>query len=190
MSRTPVQVRVEARAGLSLATRILLCMTLSIVGAHWAVRLPFTPVPATWQVAAALFAGLYLGARAGWISQATYLLLGLAGAPVFAFGNGGMAYLFNPSGTGGYLLALPFAAWLTGLLYDRGERSVHAGLIASAAGLAVVYGAGCLWLGMQLRFTPMQALLHGAGWFLFWDAVKALIALIAAQRLRPGRNAV
>jgi biotin transport system substrate-specific component len=168
--------------------RILFCTALTSAGAHWALKLPYTPVPMTWQVAAVLFSGLWLGARGGFASQALYLTLGLAGAPIFAFGNGGAAYLFNPMGTGGYLLSYPLAAWLTGYVMERGGERRSAPFLACLSGLAAVYGMGCLWLGAWLRLSVWQTLLMGAGWFLFWDAVKAMLAILAVGKLSSGRR--
>ena len=46
--------------------------------------LPFTPVPFTFQPMVVLIGGAALGARLGMVSQVLYLLIGLAGLPVFA----------------------------------------------------------------------------------------------------------
>lgn len=158
------------------------CAVLTAVGARLAIPLPYTPVPMTWQVPAVLFAGLVLGARSGGASQFLYLLAGLAGAPVFAFGAGGAAYLLNAHGTGGYLLSYPLAAWAVGAVVQRAAPDDrHAPLRACAVGLLIIYGIGSLWLALWLRLSPAQALLQGAGWFLVWDAVKALLAILAAR---------
>jgi biotin transport system substrate-specific component len=163
------------------------CAVLTALGARLAIRLPFTPVPATMQAACVLFAGLVLGARGAFASQLLYLLAGLAGAPVFAFGNGGAVYLFNPYGTGGYLLSYPIAAWVVGRLAVSGSDR-WADLRSCAAGLLVVYGLGCLWLGFWLRLSPAQALLQGAGWFFVWDIVKGLLAALVANALARFRQ--
>ena len=47
--------------------------------------LPFTPVPFTLQPMVVLIGGAALGARLGATSQILYLMLGVAGLPVFAF---------------------------------------------------------------------------------------------------------
>ncbi|HLV78781.1 MAG TPA: biotin transporter BioY [Chthonomonadaceae bacterium] len=178
---------IGTRANAESIGRVLACTALTALGARLAVRLPFTPVPATWQVAAVLFSGLLLGARGAFASQALYLLAGLAGAPVFAFGNGGAPYLFNPFGTGGYLLSYPLAAWLVGFLAEKyRSESRAAPFLACGSGLAVIYGIGCLWLGLWLHLSPLQALVRGAGWFFAWDAVKALIAILGAHWAKGG----
>jgi biotin transport system substrate-specific component len=176
-------LKAEARkTRVNTAAQIVGCALLTAIGARLAVRLPFTPVPVTWQVPAVLFAGLVLGPRAALASQGLYLLAGLAGAPVFAFGAGGAAYLFNPYGTGGYLLSYPIAAWVAARVRRRApEESRFAPLFACGAGLFVIYALGCVWLTLWLRLSPAQALLQGAGWFLAWDIAKSLFAVLAAR---------
>ena len=51
-------------------------------------------------------------------------------------------------------------------------------------GLGVIYGIGCLWFGLWLHLSPAQTLVQGAGWFLAWDVVKALIAIMAARSVK------
>src|SRR5882724_12786749 len=84
--------------------------------------LPFTPVPLTLQNFGVLMVGLALGSRRGFAALALYLLEGAAGMPVFSpFGPGGMLRIIGP--TGGYLIAYPFVAGLTGYIFERGKQT-------------------------------------------------------------------
>ncbi|WP_456847575.1 biotin transporter BioY [Cellulomonas sp. P5_C6] len=69
-------------------------------------------VPITLQTFGVILAGLVLGWRRGGLAALLYLVLGLAGLPIFAEGTGGLVVLSKPSV--GYLLAFPFAAALAG----------------------------------------------------------------------------
>jgi biotin transport system substrate-specific component len=97
-----------------------------------------------------LMAGMALGPRLGMASQMLYLLAGVAGLPVFALSAAlpqGAARLLGP--TGGYLLAYPFAAFVTGALAARGfDRRYWTSIVAMLAGLLVIYTVGLLWLGV------------------------------------------
>lgn len=157
--------------------------------AHLSAPLPFTPVPVTLQVFAVLLSGLLLGRKWGTVAQIQYLLLGAMGLPVFALGKSGIAVLFGV--TGGYLLSYPIAAGLTGLLREKWP-SLRGQMTGCALGLFSVYGLGCLWLALLSH--PMlslpQVMVMGAGWFLAWDAVKALLAIAIANGIKtafPGR---
>lgn len=177
--------RVLTRPNSQNAALVLGCALLTALAARVVIPLPYTSVPVTLQVAAVLFAGLVLAPRLAFTSQLTYLLAGLAGAPVFAFGYGGPAYLMNPYGTGGYLLSYPLAAWVVATVLARARREDRfAELRACAAGLAVIYAIGCAWLGWWLHLSLPMALLQGAGWFLFWDAAKALAVIFIARGVR------
>ena len=96
---------------------VLFLTALTAAAAQVSVHVPFTPVPFTLQPMVVLVGAAALGPRLGALSQALYLLLGAAGAPVFAASPvlpQGAARLMGP--TGGYLLAYPLAAYVTGWL--------------------------------------------------------------------------
>lgn len=125
------------------------------LSAQCAVRLPFTPVPVTGQTAMVLLAGALFGARRGAAAVALYLLEGAAGMPFFASGGAGLAFLLGP--TGGYLLSFPVAAFVVGLLAERGwGRGYLRAALMMLAGTAVVYGMGLYGLA---RFVPPGKLL-------------------------------
>ena len=74
-------------------------------------------------------------------SQALYLVLGLAGLPVFAASPilpQGFARLLGP--TGGYLMSYPIAAFAAGYLAERGfDRRYLTSVVAMGAGLTIIF---------------------------------------------------
>jgi hypothetical protein len=78
---------------------------LLAVSAQLQVRLPFSLVPVTGQTLVVLLLGAALGSRRGPAVVASYLVLGLLGAPVFAAATAGPVRLVGP--TGGYLVGSP-----------------------------------------------------------------------------------
>ena len=138
--------------------------------------LPFTPVPFTIQPMIVLIGAAALGSRLGALSQILYLMLGLAGLPVFAFSPElpqGFARLMGP--TGGYLMAYPLAAFVTGLLAERGlDRRYLSSILAMAVGLSVVFTGGVLWLANGVGMTA--ALSVGLYPFLIVDVIKIVAA--------------
>ena len=118
---------------------------LVALAAQVAVPLPGTPVPITFQVPAVLLVGGLLGPRLGAASLVLYLAMGMGGLPVFApTGPPGFARLLGP--TGGYLLAMPLAAGLTGLL-AAGGRSWGVGGGGARVALGVVVGVVVIHVG-------------------------------------------
>jgi biotin transport system substrate-specific component len=126
-----IAVRTSERTQSRLHTLLLVVGGSLVVAlsAQLVVRLPFTPVPITGQTLGVLLVGAALGARRGAAALALYLMEGAAGLPFFAGGMAGAAYLLGP--TGGYLLAFPLAAFITGWAAERGwDRN---GLTTAAA---------------------------------------------------------
>ncbi len=114
--------------------------------AQFAVRLPFTPVPVTLQTLFVALAGIMLGPRDGFIAMIAYLGAGLAGAPVFAGFAFGPWTLVGP--TGGYLVAFPAAALVSGAIAGRIGRGRAAVAAATLAGSGVILLAGASYLAL------------------------------------------
>ncbi len=127
---------------------VLFVTVLTVLASQISVPLPFTPVPFTFQPMVVLLGGAALGARLGMSSQILYLLLGVAGLPVFAASPAlpqGAARLLGP--TAGFLLSYPFAAYTAGWLAERKfDRRYLTSVLAMVAGLAIVFTGGTLWL--------------------------------------------
>ncbi len=158
---------------------------LTTLGAYAAVPVPGSQVPVTLQTLFVSLAGVLLGARLGATAMATYLLIGFMGAPVFSNGFGGPGVLLGP--TGGYLLAFPLAAAVTGLLAPRpGTPTLRRTAQLGAAifiGTLVVFAGGFAQLSLLLG-NARAAFLTGVAPFLIGDVVKTLLALLVARRLR------
>ena len=132
---------------------VLFMTALTAAAAQVSIPLPFTPVPFTLTPMIVLLGGAALGSRLGMASQVLYLLLGIAGVPVFAPSPvlpQGIFRLLGP--TGGYLMSYPFAAFLTGALAERGfDRRYVTSVVAMTAGLAVIFAGGVTWLAWFAR---------------------------------------
>jgi biotin transport system substrate-specific component len=174
---------------------VLFMAALTAAAAQISVPLPFTPVPFTLQPMIVLLGGAALGSRLGMASQIVYLFAGIAGLPVFAASAvlpQGVLRLLGP--TGGYLMAYPIAAYLTGWLAERGfDRRYFTSVFAMAAGLSIVFAFGVTWLALFARPTPAGfagALQAGLYPFIPADVVKILLAsavLPSVWRFTRGR---
>lgn len=146
------------------------------LAAQIAVPLPWSPVPLTGQTFAVLLSGALLGARRAFLAQALYLAEGSLGLPVFAGGAAGAIKLAGP--TGGYLIAFPLAAALTGWLAERSwDRRFVTTFAALLLGSAVIFAAGLIGLS---RYVPADRLLTvGLLPFLPGDLIKSALAAAA-----------
>jgi len=179
---TPAQTR---RRGLAVAIGAIVVA----LSAQVAVPVPFSPVPMTLQPLAVLAVGGVLGARLGAGALVTYLLMGMAGLPVFAGGAAGVAKLLGP--TGGYLLAFPVAAWVTGAIVSRwpqGRSRLLAVLAGCVAGMIVIHVGGVGQLAL-LGGDPALAFRLGFVPFFTGDLLKiglaAAVILGVGPRVRP-----
>jgi biotin transport system substrate-specific component len=144
---------------------------LTAIGAQ--IEIPHEPVPYTLQTFFVLLGGAFLGSRNGSASQLLYLVIGLAGAPVFAGGSGGALRLFGPSG--GYLLSFPVAALLVGYLVQQ-RRGYHWTLMAMFLGLLVIFGCGASFLNFFYLHNIKQVVVSGFLIFSWWDLLKLTAA--------------
>jgi biotin transport system substrate-specific component len=190
----PSEVRPAAEARTQAATRLAPRVIAVVVGAavvalaaQVAVPLPLTVVPLTLQPLAVLVVGGLLGAAGGAAALALYLAAGAAGLPVFAGGAGGALHLVGP--TGGYLLAFPVAAAVTGWLSRRadgrtGRPVIALVLLASVLGMVVIHAGGVSQLAL-LTGDPAAAFRLGFVPFFTNDLVKVGLAALLILLLRP-----
>jgi biotin transport system substrate-specific component len=165
------------RAGIvSNALLIIGASLVTALAAQLSVPVPWSPVPITGQTFAVALSGAVLGGRRAFAAQVLYLLEGVVGLPVFAEARGGFAVLMGP--TGGYLLAFPIAAWITGTLAERGwDRRFTTMLGAMLLASTVIFAAGLAWLA---RFLPADRVLAaGLVPFVPGDLIKSSLAALA-----------
>jgi len=138
-----------------IAEKILVKFSFSLVfvilmwiSANSFVYLPFSPIPVTMQVFTVLSCAITLGKTWALLSQLEYLLLGLAGFPLFAGFKNGVAVLLGP--TGGYVIGFAAAGFVTGFVYKKlSEKIAGTGFdvfMACLSGLAVIYISGYIHL--------------------------------------------
>jgi len=159
---------------LSLMAQLFLVLAGSALLALSAqVSVPFYPVPVTGQTLVVLMIGMAYGSRLGTATLLAYLVEGGMGLPVFANGGAGWAYLLGP--TGGYLTGFLVAAFILGLLAERGMgRSPVSTALAMLVGTAVIYLFGATWLSGFIGFE--KAVAAGVLPFLYGDAAKLIVA--------------
>ncbi len=177
-------------AGSALRDAALVVGAAGLVGllAQFSIHLSFTPVPVTGQTLGVLLAGSALGWKRGSAAMALYLAAGVAGLPWFADHSSGYV-----GASFGYLIGFVLCALACGYLAERGaDRSLLKSIPAMVAGELVMYGAGVVWLALDLHVGAQKAISLGLTPFIVGDALKAAIAaglLPAAWKLagRTGR---
>jgi biotin transport system substrate-specific component len=185
MSSSATQVASTRNRALEIASQIAIVVAASFFVALCAriyIPIPGTPVPLTVQNLGVLLVGLALGSRRGFAALALYLAEGASGLPVFSpHGLGGMAQILGP--TGGYLVAYPFVAALTGYLFERGKPTFARAALASLAGEVLLFTFGISWLYV-LTHSLARALSFGLYWFIFAEVIKIMLAAGAVRSWR------
>lgn len=186
MLSTYIRTR-TSNATLARAASIALFAALTALTARITIPLPFTPVPITLQVMVVLLAGLTLGAKDGAFSQIVYIASIALGLPLDANGLGAAAFA---SPTAGYLIGFIAGAFVAGYLAERGlDRSRALRVLASIAGVGVIYFIGTAWLTqMFLGGDWAKGWALGVAPFIVIDLVKALIASATAEGARVWLN--
>ncbi len=135
------------------------------------------PVPITGQTFAVLLTGALLGSRLGAAAVIAYLIEGAVGLPFFAGGGAGIVRFLGP--TGGYLVAFPAAAFITGAFAEHGwDKRYLTAVAAMAIGSLVIFLGGWAWYAVLTNTPPIAAFKLAVLPFLLGDVIK--IALGAA----------
>ena len=175
---TPPDTLISAAlAPLDWTRSVSLAIAFSLLTALAAqIVIPIGPVPITGQTFAVLLTGALLGSRLGAMSMIAYLIEGGIGLPFFYGGQGGLAHIVGP--TGGYLIAFPAAAFITGAFAENGwDRRLLTAVAAMAVGSAVILLAGWLWFSLLMNTNPLVAFkVAVAPPILIGDVIKIFLA--------------
>ncbi|MFN8384782.1 MAG: biotin transporter BioY [Anaerolineales bacterium] len=158
-------------------TLILLGSWLIALFAQIEIPLPFSPVPITGQTFAVLLVGALLGSKRGAAAMLAYIAQGAAGLPFFAGGASGFGILTGA--TAGYLAGFIVAAYVVGLLAERGmERSFKTSIVPFLVGTVIIYAFGVTWLSTIVGGFG-KAIELGLLPFIVGDILKLLAASVA-----------
>lgn len=198
------QVRVN-----SPSTKGLGAGDIALIAVFAALMAVFSIIPAIFQVGGipfaiqmivVLLAPLVLGPVRGAAACALYVLVGVAGLPVFSNGMSGPAVLIGP--TGGYLFGFVISGFAAGaaayaVLRSRPSRRLLPFLLTACAvlGAVIIHLSAVVFFIAVFHMTLTKALLTTAPFFP-WDVVKAVVAALLAvavftafPALRPARKA-
>ena len=159
-------------------TRMALMVAMNCVSAYIIIPLPFSLSPIALQTLIVNLTGYVLNAKQAFMTMLVYLLVGLAGVPVFTGGSAGPGKLFGP--TGGYIIGFLFTAVF--LAYFRGEKYnfKRYALLGCVIGIPLIYVFGVVQLKLITGMGWDKAIMTGALPFIPLDIVKCLAAAVIA----------
>jgi biotin transport system substrate-specific component len=174
-----LRLAVLPRAGLLTDALLVVGGTAFVaLAAQVSIKLGFTPVPLTGQTFAVLLVGAALGSTRGALSLLLYLVVGIAGVPVYADHRHGWS-VFSGA-TGGYIVGFVVAAALTGWLAERSwDKRFSSSISAMLTGSVVIYICGVAWLHHFLGVNWSTTLDDGLYPFVPGDMLKVYLAAAA-----------
>lgn len=146
------------------------------------LSIPVGVVPISFTNLAIFFALYALGMKKGTTSFVIYMLIGLAGLPVFSGFTSGPSKLLGP--TGGYIIGFFFMALISGYFIDKFFNKWYLCFIGMVLGTTVLYIFGTLWLSYQANMPASAALVTGVIPFIPGDLVKILVAALVGPQIR------
>jgi biotin transport system substrate-specific component len=152
---------------------------ITAVLAQISIPMP-TGVPLTLQTFAIALCGFVLGKRLGTLSVSAYILLGLAGAPVFSGFMGGAGKLFGV--TGGFIFGFLPMAFLCGLGAERKHPAYK--FLLCFAGILCCHALGVLWFSLSVSVSVLKAFLTVSAPYLIKDAASIAAAYFLSVPLR------
>ena len=172
----------------SILKPALFAVLMWTASAAGAVPIPGTPVPITLQTFVVMLAALMLPWKQAGAAMLMYLAAGAVGLPVFAGGTSTLA-LVGPSA--GFLFGFLPGVVAIALLRGKSDTSSFAAaartagrylLAALVGGVVVVYAFGFV-IQSALTGAPLAAVALASMGFVVGDAIKAVVASLAAAGL-------
>ena len=153
-----------------LTSTAMMTAVLCIVGP---LSVPIGPVPVSLTNLAIYLLIYTLDAKRSTIACLLYMLIGLAGLPVFSGFSGGPSKLLGP--TGGYIIGYLPMAFLTGLAVERYYENRMLCILAMEASTWILYLFGSAF---------PEALAVGVIPFIIVDLIKICIAALSGPSIR------
>jgi biotin transport system substrate-specific component len=178
-----VIARPSSRARALAVDAALVLAGVAVVALLAQVEIPLWPVPITGQTLGVIIVGASLGAWRGAAALTTYMVLGLAGLPIFAGLTGSLVAIAKPSF--GFVIGFIFSAFVAGWFAERAwDRRPALAFVGFAAASVVPFVFGIPYLafvlnvGLGLELTFWQILEAGLFPFIIGGLVKAGIAAL------------
>ena len=169
-----VKSKATSKSKAALLDLVFVALFAAVMTVCAQIQIPFGEVPFTLQTLGVFIAASLLGWKRGTLSVIVYVLLGLAGVPVFAGFSGGIGVLFGP--TGGYIIGFIFTALIVGLMTEKLGKKLWVEIVSMILG-------GTVWFMFQMKMGLVESLLLCVVPYLIADALKIAFASVLVNRL-------
>jgi biotin transport system substrate-specific component len=172
----------------SLALVSLFAALMAVLGLIPKIDLPLG-VPITLQTLGVMLAGCLLGPKRGLQALLLFLAAVALGLPLLSGGRGGFGVFMAPST--GYLIGMPFGAFVTGWMMSMlpgttpNRTAVSAFVASSLGGLLTVHAFGVAGLVKMAHLTWTQAF-FGTLVFVPGDLIKCALCAMVVHTVARG----
>ena len=166
----------------SVRMQVMCALFTAVCAVFSQLTIPIQPVPITLGSFAALMAGGFLGKRYGFLSLVIYLLLGMAGVPVFSMMRAGVSVIAGPSG--GFIVGFAVMAFIVGLVGEKLGFTFKNMLLGTVLGTAACYTMGLAWFMFLTGNGLWASMLLCMFPFLPGDITKFVLASYLISRYR------
>ena len=180
-----MKIRKKIHKKIRKITAVGMFAALTVV-CSW-IQIPFYPVPFTLQTFAVFLSVYVIGTEMGFLSCLVYILLGVAGIPVFSNFQSGPGTLFGA--TGGYIFGFLLSVLLTGFLLRLSHEKTPLVFLSMTAGLLLCYITGTLWfirfyINKSGTISLSDALKITVLPFIIPDLIKITAAFCAGRKVK------
>ena len=185
LGRLKLQTTTTKKISTAELTKMSMCVALCCISANIFFPLPFTPGMVTALTIFLSLTAYILTPKQTFIVIAVYLLLGIAGLPIFA-GTGGLGRLLSPVG-GFYfawLIAYPLLSYLKGAEINF-KRYVLMNFFIT---MPVTYLGGLLSMMFLMKIDLWQAATMAVFPFIFGDVLKTCAAAFLGVKINSAFN--
>jgi biotin transport system substrate-specific component len=156
---------------------LYIVMFTSMMAATSGFSLSFGQISITFQTFFVLLSGLTLGSKRAAISMVLYILLGIIGLPVFSSFQSGYSVILGPAG--GFLIAFPIAAYITGL---KTSDNISVLILKMTIASLTIYLLGILWIMFVLEIDLLTSFFLLLS-FLPGDILKGYLVILTYRKL-------
>lgn len=168
----------------------LTAIMLSILIVCSQIALPIGPVPITLQTLAVLMIGYSLNSKQAVLATTLYLIMGLAGLPIFSAFSGGPQSILMPSF--GFIIGFIPSSYIQAKYLEKNsyleiKHLVISGILNFAITyiIGLVYMAAILNIYMNSGLTLTGILMAGFIPFIPGDIVKLMTGILLAKQILP-----
>lgn len=163
-------------------TKITWMTAFLVVASYIVLPVPFAVAGISLQTLAVNLIGLVLTPAEAASAVLVYILLCVVGVPVGNAGQGGLHYLFGP--TGGFFIGFLLVAPIVSFFCGAAPRIRRCLLVTVGLGIPILYACAVGWMMKITGISLQAAFCTGCAPYLLFDIIKSVAACFISKPLR------